>query len=65
MGLFEQAFRETEAEPLNGILLEIQQILDRVRNPRDSMTEAEALVAITRLAGQKAEDGEIYQKPWG
>lgn len=65
MGLFEQAFRETEVEPLNGVLLEIQQVLDRVRNPRDSMTEAEALVAITRLAGRKAEEGEIYQKPWG
>jgi len=36
MGLFEQACRETEGLPLTGALVEVQQVLDRVRSPADS-----------------------------
>lgn len=63
MGLFDQAFRETEVKPLRGILAEIGQILDRVRNPDDDFNEDEALMAIARLTRQA--QGDVYQKPWG
>lgn len=63
MGLFEQAFRETEVMPLTGVLAEISLILDRVRNPADSFDETEALAAIARLTREGR--GEVYQKPWG
>lgn len=65
MGLFEQAFRETEVEPLTGVLLEIQQVLDRVRNPTDAMAADEGLAAIARLSRSADSAGEVYQKPWG
>lgn len=50
MGLLEQAFPETEVKPLTGVLLEIQQLLDRVRNPTDAMDANEGLAAIGRLS---------------
>lgn len=65
MGMFEQAFRETAVEPLTGVLLEIQQVLDRVRNPTDPMGEADGLTAIARLSRGGDRGGEIYQKPLG
>ncbi|TFW14243.1 hypothetical protein EGY25_03325 [Brevundimonas intermedia] len=63
MGLFEQAFRETEVRPLRGVLAEIGQVLDRVRNPEDNLEEGEALTAIARLTREAR--GDVYQKPWG
>lgn len=63
MGLFDQAFRDTEVRPLKGVLAEIGQVLDRVRNPEDSFGEGEALTAIARLT--RVARGDLYQKPWG
>ena len=63
VGLFDQAFRDTEVRPLKGVLAEIGQVLDRVRNPEDSFDEDEALMAIARLTREPR--GDVYQKPWG
>lgn len=64
MGMVDQVWKTVETAPLSGKLLEIDAILTRVSDPKDGLSEDEALRAIAAIVSP-ARSGDIYQKPLG
>ncbi len=64
MGMVDQVWKTVETAPLSGKLLEIDAILTRVSDPKDELSEEDALRAIAAIVAP-ARGGDIYQKPLG